>query len=76
LHVAETSGEYRVQEEAETLGEVATPAILRVLRPLAQLQQAVILADAPMSGSSMNTCDSAILAWHNVRTMQMKKMHG
>ena len=47
LHVAESAGEYRVQEEAERQGIAGAAEILRVLRPLAQLQQAVILAEAP-----------------------------
>jgi DNA mismatch repair protein MutL len=47
LHVAESAGEYRVQEEAERQGVAGAAEILRVLQPLAQLQQAVILAEAP-----------------------------
>lgn len=47
LHVAEAAGEYRIQEEAEQRGNAGTADMLRVLRPLAQLQQAVILAEAP-----------------------------
>ena len=47
LHVAEAAGEYRIQEEAERQGIAGASEILRVLRPLAQLQQAVILAEAP-----------------------------
>jgi DNA mismatch repair protein MutL len=47
LRVAETAGEYRVQAEAERQGVAGAAEILRVLRPLAQLQQAVILAEAP-----------------------------
>jgi DNA mismatch repair protein MutL len=47
LRVAEAAGEYRVQEEAERQGVAGAAEILRVLRPLAQLQQAVILAEAP-----------------------------
>lgn len=47
LHVAESAGEYRAQEEAERQGMAGAAEILRVLRPLAQLQQAVILAEAP-----------------------------
>lgn len=47
LHVAESAGEYRVQEEAERQGMAGAAEILRVLRPLAQLQHAVILAEAP-----------------------------
>jgi DNA mismatch repair protein MutL len=47
LRVAESAGEYRVQEEAERQGVAGAAEILRVLRPLAQLQQAVILAEAP-----------------------------
>ena len=47
LHIAESAGEYRAQEEAESKGEAGAADILRVLRPLAQLQQAVILAEAP-----------------------------
>lgn len=47
LRVAESAGEYRAQEEAERQGIAGAAEILRVLRPLAQLQQAVILAEAP-----------------------------
>lgn len=47
LHIAESAGEYRIQEEAEQRGDAGTADMLRVLRPLAQLQQAVILAEAP-----------------------------
>src|SRR6185437_16839021 len=47
LHLAESAGEYRIQEEAERQGIAGAAEILRVLRPLAQLQQAVILAEAP-----------------------------
>jgi len=47
LRVAESAGEYRVQEEAERQGIAGAAEILRVLQPLAQLQQAVILAEAP-----------------------------
>jgi DNA mismatch repair protein MutL len=47
LHLAESAGEYRIQEEAERQGMAGAAEILRVLRPLAQLQQAVILAEAP-----------------------------
>jgi DNA mismatch repair protein MutL len=47
LHLAESAGEYRVQEEAGSRGSAGAAEILRVLRPLAQLQQAVILAEAP-----------------------------
>ena len=47
LHVAESAGEYRAQEEAERQGIAGAAEILRILRPLAQLQQAVILAEAP-----------------------------
>src|SRR5579885_3070250 len=47
LRVAESAGEYRVQEEADRQGVAGAAEILRVLRPLAQLQQAVILAEAP-----------------------------
>lgn len=47
LRVAESAGEYRVQEEADRQGAAGAAEILRVLRPLAQLQQAVILAEAP-----------------------------
>ena len=47
LRVAESAGEYRAQEEAERQGMAGAAEILRVLRPLAQLQQAVILAEAP-----------------------------
>jgi DNA mismatch repair protein MutL len=43
LRVAESAGEYRLQAE----GAGASADVLRVLRPLAQLQQAVILAEAP-----------------------------
>ncbi|MEO7022134.1 MAG: DNA mismatch repair endonuclease MutL [Ktedonobacteraceae bacterium] len=43
LRLAESTGEYRAQEE----GIAGAAEILRVLRPLAQLQQAVILAEAP-----------------------------
>jgi len=43
LRVAESAGEYHLQ--AERTG--GTADVLRVLRPLAQLQQAVILAEAP-----------------------------
>jgi DNA mismatch repair protein MutL len=50
LHLAESAGEYRVQEEAERQGIAGAAEILRVLRPLAQLQQAVILAEAPDGG--------------------------
>lgn len=50
LHVAESSDEYRAQEEAERQGVAGAAAILRMLRPLAQLQQAVILAEAPDGG--------------------------
>ncbi|HEY1351760.1 MAG TPA: DNA mismatch repair endonuclease MutL [Ktedonobacteraceae bacterium] len=45
LRVAESAGEYRIQEALAC--EAGTAEILRVLRPLAQLQQAVILAEAP-----------------------------
>jgi DNA mismatch repair protein MutL len=47
LRLAESAGEYRSQEEAERKGSAGAAEILRVLRPLAQLQQAVILAEAP-----------------------------
>lgn len=47
LHLAESAGEYRVQEETESQGIAGAAEILRVLHPLAQLQQAVILAEAP-----------------------------
>lgn len=47
LHVAESAEAYRIQEEAAQQGSAGAAAILRVLRPLAQLQQAVILAEAP-----------------------------
>ncbi|HET8841681.1 MAG TPA: DNA mismatch repair endonuclease MutL [Ktedonobacteraceae bacterium] len=47
LHVAESAEEYRVQEDAEAQGLAGAADILRVLHPLAQLQQAVILAEAP-----------------------------
>lgn len=47
LHVAEAAGEYQIQEEVESQGLAGAAEILRVLRPLAQLQQAVILAEAP-----------------------------
>ena len=47
LHLAESAGEYSIQEEAERQGIAGAAEILRVLRPLAQLQQAVILAEAP-----------------------------
>jgi DNA mismatch repair protein MutL len=47
LRVAESAGEYRAQEEAERQEVAGTAEILRLLRPLAQLQQAVILAEAP-----------------------------
>jgi DNA mismatch repair protein MutL len=47
LRVAESAGEYRAQEEAERQEVAGTAEILRILRPLAQLQQAVILAEAP-----------------------------
>lgn len=47
LRVAESAGEYRAQEESERQGVAGAAEILRVLRPLAQLQQAVILAEAP-----------------------------
>lgn len=47
LHTAESAGEYRIQEEAARQGIAGAAEILRVLRPLAQLQQAVILAEAP-----------------------------
>jgi len=47
LRVAESAGEYRVQEEADRQRVAGAAEILRVLRPLAQLQQAVILAEAP-----------------------------
>lgn len=47
LHVAESAGEYRAQEEAERQGIAGAAEMLRVLRPLAQLQQTVILAEAP-----------------------------
>ncbi|HEX7733844.1 MAG TPA: DNA mismatch repair endonuclease MutL [Ktedonobacteraceae bacterium] len=47
LRLAESAGEYRIQEEAERRGIAGAAEILRVLRPLAQLQQAVILAEAP-----------------------------
>jgi DNA mismatch repair protein MutL len=47
LRVAESAGEYRAQEEAERQGIAGAAEILRILRPLAQLQQAVILAEAP-----------------------------
>ncbi len=50
LRVAESAGEYRAQEEAERQGIAGAAEILRVLRPLAQLQQAVILAEAPDGG--------------------------
>jgi DNA mismatch repair protein MutL len=43
LRVAESAGEYRLPTE----GASGTADILRVLRPLAQLQQAVILGEAP-----------------------------
>ncbi len=47
LRVAESAGEYRAHEDAERGGIAGAADILRVLRPLAQLQQAVILAEAP-----------------------------
>lgn len=47
LHLAESAGEYRVQEEAGSQSIAGAAEILRVLHPLAQLQQAVILAEAP-----------------------------
>lgn len=47
LRVEESAGEYRTREEAERQGVAGAAEILRVLRPLAQLQQAVILAEAP-----------------------------
>jgi DNA mismatch repair protein MutL len=47
LHVTESAGKYRVQEEAASQGVAGSAEILRVLCPLAQLQQAVILAEAP-----------------------------
>lgn len=47
LRVAESADEYRAQEEAERQGIAGAAEILRMLRPLAQLQQAVILAEAP-----------------------------
>jgi DNA mismatch repair protein MutL len=47
LRVAESAGEYRVQEEADRQGVAGAAEILRVLRPLAQLQQTVILAESP-----------------------------
>lgn len=47
LRVEESAGEYRVREEAMQQGMAGAAEILRVLRPLAQLQQAVILAEAP-----------------------------
>ncbi|MGH2507604.1 MAG: DNA mismatch repair endonuclease MutL [Ktedonobacteraceae bacterium] len=47
LHLAETTHEYRAQSEAEQQASTGAAEILRVLRPLAQLQQAVILAEAP-----------------------------
>jgi DNA mismatch repair protein MutL len=46
LHLAESAGEYQTQAASET-GIAGAAEILRVLRPLAQLQQAVILAEAP-----------------------------
>jgi DNA mismatch repair protein MutL len=45
LHVAEAAGEYGAQEAIAC--EAGTADILHVLRPLAQLQRAVILAEAP-----------------------------
>ena len=42
LHVAETTGEYQAQQAGPTSAE-----LLATLQPLAQLQQAVILAEAP-----------------------------
>jgi DNA mismatch repair protein MutL len=47
LRMAETVEEYRAQEEAKRQSVAGAAEILRVLRPLAQLQQAVILAEAP-----------------------------
>jgi DNA mismatch repair protein MutL len=47
LRLAESAGEYHIQEEAKQQGIAGAAEILRVLRPLAQLQQAVILAEAP-----------------------------
>lgn len=47
LRLAESAGEYRIQDEAEKQGIAGAAEMLRILRPLAQLQQAVILAEAP-----------------------------
>lgn len=47
LHVAESAGEYVGQGEVAGGGVAGTAAVLRALRPLAQLQQALILAEAP-----------------------------
>ncbi|HEY0756371.1 MAG TPA: DNA mismatch repair endonuclease MutL [Ktedonobacteraceae bacterium] len=47
LHVAESAADYRTQEQSEDSGIAGAAEILRVLQPLAQLQQAVILAEAP-----------------------------
>lgn len=47
LHLAESNGEYHVQEEVSRQSVAGAAEILRILRPLAQLQQAVILAEAP-----------------------------
>lgn len=47
LRLAESASEYHAQEEAEQQHIPGAVEILRILRPLAQLQQAVILAEAP-----------------------------
>jgi DNA mismatch repair protein MutL len=47
LRVGEMAGNYHVRPEVEQQGMAGAAEILRVLRPLAQLQQAVILAEAP-----------------------------
>ncbi len=47
LRLAESAGDYRIQEEVAQQGIAGAAEILRVLRPLAQLQHTVILAEAP-----------------------------